>query len=326
MKVLNNIRLENIVAIDIETVRIEDQFSDLNEGTQMAWEYKNKQDGVVPTFDELSEKWVQYASLYAEFSQVCAVSLAFMHNGKLYCKEFYGDNEHELLKSLYVTLENIHTRGKEYRLVGHASKYFDYPFLCKRFVINGLDIPNILDATALKPWEQANLCTLELWKMGGTGLGSSLQALCNVLQIPVSKVDLVGDEVGKAFYDKEYERIGRYCSLDTVATYNLVARFKKDKVFEFDEVNYVVTYPSDVVEEKIEVSPLVKLYESDYFSDELKNNLSNTFSKKKLTKKDKEFIQSILEDVYIKTAFMKEDSPDVKESKKNEIEDFLRSI
>jgi hypothetical protein len=41
-----------------------------------------------------------------------------------------------------------------------------------------------------------NMDTNELWKSFGTGPGSSLQALCNVLGIPVSKVDLVGDEVG----------------------------------------------------------------------------------------------------------------------------------
>lgn len=41
----------------------------------------------------------------------------------------------------------------------------------------------------------------------GTGAGSSFEALCNVLQIPVSKVDLVGDEVGKSFYNKEYAKL-----------------------------------------------------------------------------------------------------------------------
>lgn len=326
MKILNNIKLEHIIAIDIETVRIKEEFSELDEGTQSAWEYKNKQDGKIPTFEELSEKWIETASLYAEFSQVCAVSIAFMHNNKLYCKEFYGDNEHALLESLHTTLENIYTRDKSYRLVGHASKYFDYPFLCKRFVINGLDIPNILDTSALKPWDQTNLCTLELWKMGGTGASSSLQALCNALQIPVSKVDLVGDEVGKAYYNGEFERIGRYCSYDTVATYNLIARFKKDKVFDFDEVNYVVSYPSDVIEQKVEVNPLQRLYDTDYLSDSIKEDIVKKIGKKKPTKKDKEFLQDLFENVYFKTTFMKEDSPEIKAGKIAEIEEFLKTL
>ena len=322
MKVLNKIKSENLVTIDIETVRLAETFDDLDAGTQSAWEYKNKQDGKVPDNDELAEKWEQYSSLYAEFSKVCAVSLAFLHNGILYCKEFYGEDEREILLNLGATLENIFNRGKEYRLAGHAAKYFDYPYLVKRFIINGMDIPSILDTTDAKPWEQMNLCTNELWKVGGTGPGSSLQALCNMLQVPVSKVDLVGDEVGKAFYNEEYERIGRYCSYDTVATFNVLRRFKKEPIFEFDDVKYIQVKE----EKKEETPPLKKLYETDYLSDEIKEQLRGLFKKKKATKKDKEFLQEVLENVYIRTTFMASDGPDTVASKKAEIEDFLKTV
>lgn len=322
MKVLNKIKSENLVTIDIETVRLAETFDELDAGTQSAWEYKNKQDGKVPDHDELSEKWEQYSSLYAEFSKVCAVSLAFLHNGTLYCKEFYGDDEKEILSNLGTTLENIFNRGKEYRLAGHAAKYFDYPYLVKRFIINGMDIPSILDTTDAKPWEQMNLCTNELWKVGGTGPGSSLQALCNMLQVPVSKVDLVGDEVGKAFYAKEYDRIGRYCSYDTVATFNVLRRFKKESIFEFDDVKYIQVKE----EKKEEIPPLKKLYETDYLSDEIKEQLRGLFKKKKATKKDKEFLQEVLENVYIRTTFMASDGPDTVTAKKAEIEEFLKTV
>lgn len=240
MKVLKNINLKDIISVDIETVRLEENYEDLSEGYQSAWEYKNKQDGQIP--DNLNELWTKNASLYAEFSKVCAVSLAFLNeNGnKLSCMEFYGDDEFTILSSLNNVLDRIYNKSRNYRLVGHASKFFDYPFLAKRYIINGMDIPSILDVTALKPWEQPNLCTNELWKVGGTGAGSSLQALCNCLNIPVSKVDLVGDEVGKAFYNKEYARIGRYCSYDTVATFNVMCKLKKEPtLFEFSDVSYI---------------------------------------------------------------------------------------
>lgn len=237
MKVLNNIESKHIVAIDIETVRVEQKFESLNEGFQGAWEYKNKQDGVIP--DNLSELWEKNASLYAEFSKVCAVSLVFLDkNEKLKCYEFYGEDEKIILGNLANMLDKVGS-NPSYRLIGHASKFFDYPFLAKRFIINGMNIPSILDVTALKPWESRNLCSNELWRVGGTGAGSSLQALCNCLGVPVSKVDLVGDEVGTAFYKKEFERIGKYCSLDTVATFNVFRKFKKESIFNFDDVEYI---------------------------------------------------------------------------------------
>ena len=86
MKVLSNIRTEHIVSIDIETVRIADEFKDLSEGYQSAWRYKNKNNGVVPTDEELSEMWIKNSALYAEFAKVCAVSLTFLSkSGKLFC-------------------------------------------------------------------------------------------------------------------------------------------------------------------------------------------------------------------------------------------------
>ena len=246
MKVLKNIKSELICAIDIETVRIEDRFEDLSEGFQSAWEYKNKQNGVIPNWEELSELWTKTSSLYAEFSKVCAVSLAYLDaKGTLVCKEFYGENEKELLISLGTVLDNMYKHNKAYRLAGHAAKFFDYPYLSKRYIINRLNIPQVLDSSGLKPWECLNLCSNELWKVGGTGAGSSLQALCACLDIPTSKSDLVGDEVGKAYFDKELVRIKDYCSLDTIATFNVIRVFKGESIFQFDEVNYVVGYSVD---------------------------------------------------------------------------------
>ena len=324
MKILQPIKTSMTASIDIETVRIEDNFKDLSEGYKSAWKYKNKQDGVIPNDTELSILWAKNASLYAEFSKVCAVSLAFMHKDKLICKEFYGKNEKNLLRVLGSTLNNMIANNKEWRLAGHASKFFDYPFLGKRFIINNLDIPIIIDSTALKPWEQSNLCTNEIWKLGGTGAGSSLQALCNVLEVPVSKVDLVGDEVGAAFYNNELERIGRYCSLDTIATYNVLRKLKKESTFTFEEVEYIKAYTDDateIPEEKI-VPFLQRLYLSKNFNNEAKKEIEGLLKNKEITDVDKTNLKDILLSVY----FEKRDKIADKKVKTQEIEEFIKNL
>jgi len=78
MKLLRDIPTKHFVGIDIETVRIVEKYEDLSPEWQSAWEYKNKQSGEVPFFEELADSWEKTASLYAEFSKVCAVSLVFM--------------------------------------------------------------------------------------------------------------------------------------------------------------------------------------------------------------------------------------------------------
>lgn len=236
MKILNDISSHQFLTIDIETVRIKKNSSELSEEWQSAWAHKNKNEGLIPLPDELAILWTNKASLYAEFSKVCAISLVYLNNGQLKCKSYAGFDEAKILDVFAQDL--IMFSKKDYRLAGHASKFFDFPFLCKRYLANQMPIPGILDESDLKPWDRKQLCTNELYKALG-GNGSSLQALCKMLNIPVSKVDLVGDEVGAVFYEGNILRIAEYCNLDTIAVFNVLRRFKGEPIFSFDEVVYV---------------------------------------------------------------------------------------
>ena len=71
---------------------------------------------------------------------------------------------------------------------------------------------------------------------------------------------------------------------------------------------------------------LEKLYLQNYLSEEIKEELENILSKKKITKKDKENIQIILEGIYIRDTFMASDDSETMERKKNEISEFLKTV
>lgn len=320
MKLLNDIPTKYFVGIDIETVRKTENYEDLPEEWKSAWKYKNKQDGEVPPDEILAELWTKTASLYAEFSKVCAVSLAFLNKdeSKLKVKEFFGEDEIKILTDLAIYLNRMSANSKEYRLLGHAAKYFDYPFLGKRYVVNNLSIPTILDTAHQKPWETKNMCTnQDIWKMGGTGAGSSLQALCTVLAIPISKVDLVGDEVGSAYFRGEHSRIGRYCSMDTIATFNVVRRIKQEHVFSFEEAEYI---EDDVIPEQPPV--LQRLYMTGNFSEEIQQEISALIKKSNLDLNDKENIKDIILAHYI----AKGDKVAVKKEKTQEINTFINTL
>ena len=335
MKLLRDIPTKHFVAIDIETVRIVEKYEDLSDEWKSAWEYKNKQAGEVPFFEELADSWEKTSSLYAEFSKVCAVSVVFLskNKDKLICKEFFGEDEGVLLTQLREFLNQISGSAKDFRLVGHAAKYFDYPFLCKRYIINSIAIPTLLDTAHQKPWENRNLCTnQDIWKMGGTGAGSSLQALCTALAIPISKVDLVGDEVGNAYYRGEVERIANYCSLDTIATFNVIRRIKGEKIFQFNEVSYLdkkvavvsTKEPEDALFEKLPV--LHKLVNATEIVAETRDELVAILKKKKMTKKDRVVVEDILVNLYVNNKMYSKDSPLQQEVKKAEIQELLNKL
>jgi 3'-5' exonuclease len=242
MNFLNKINSKYFLCIDIETVKLVKSYYDLSEDYKTAWKYKMKNEGVVPDEAVMAEKYNEKAAMYAEFAKVCAISISYLNkNGtKLNCKEFYGENELELLLDFATFTNKIKAHDSNYRLVAHAGKYFDYPFLCKRSIINGMRLPSILDDGHLKPWDRLNLCSnQDIWKMGGSGPGSSLIALCVALGLPISKDDLVGDEVGEAYFRGEFERIGRYCSQDAVAVFNILRKIKQEPIVQYNEVNYI---------------------------------------------------------------------------------------
>lgn len=341
MKLLKDIPTKNLISIDIETVRLVDKFGELSPEWQKAWEYKNKQGGEVPYFEELADSWEKTASLYAEFSKICAISATFLSKGedKLMCKEFWGEDEGKILADFSTLLSQFSNASKDFRLVGHAAKYFDYPFLSKRYVINGLDIPFMLDTAHLKPWESRNLCTnADVWKMGGTGAGSSLQAMCLALEVSVSKVDLVGDEVGAAYFRGEFQRIGTYCSYDTIATFNVIRKIKRESLFAFDEVTYLDRKSEGVNEgvkakdegvkeesneELFEKAPiLVRVYNRKGFSDEEREELETLLKSKEPTEEDKVNIKKIILAHYQ----AKNDKVAVKKAKAEEVEIFVNSL
>lgn len=244
MQLLNSIDTKFFLGIDIETVKIAETYQSLPEEYKTAWQYKMKNEGVIPSEEELSRAWDKTAALYAEFAKVCAISVAYLDKtgNELNCKEFYSleGNELEILLKFANFVNKFKNHDNRFRLVAHAGKYFDYPFLKKRIVINNMTLPIILDDAHLKPWEQMNLCTnKDIWKMGGDGPGSSLIALCVALGLPISKEDMIGEDVGDAYYRAEFKRIGRYCSLDSIAVINIIRKLKQESIFKFEEVKYV---------------------------------------------------------------------------------------
>jgi hypothetical protein len=145
------------------------------------------------------------------------------------------------------------------------------------------NVSTVLDDSDKKPWETLNTCTNTLWKLGGTGAGSSLQALCVSLGIPISKVDMVGDEVGREYFRGNIEGITDYCNKDAIATFNVLRRFKYEAIFNFDDVIYLdsITQPSESYGNELH-----KLAITKEFTQDIKDALIARFRGKKVTKKE----------------------------------------
>lgn len=221
---LAKIDLEKVLFIDIETVPQVYSFEKLHEKTQDLWSLKTR---FIQEREEKSAAQVyEKAGIYAEFGKVICISIAFVNGNTLRVKSFYGDDEKELLKDFGILL-NRHFSHENNFLCGHNIKEFDIPYLARRMVIHGIELPHMLDLAGKKPWEVKHLDTMELWKFGDYKHFTSLSLLTHIFGIPTPKDDISGSDVSKVYWEeKDLERIKVYCEKDTIAVAQLFMKFK----------------------------------------------------------------------------------------------------
>jgi 3'-5' exonuclease len=209
----------SILFLDIETVPQYADYNSLPKDWKELWDTKaiallKYHEG------ENTETIYHRAGIYAEFGKIICISCGFIQNQeggkKLVLKSFYGDSEKILLAGFCDMLRKWSAHEPKY-LCAHNGKEFDYPYLCRRLVINGISIPALLNSSGKKPWEVNHLDTLELWKFGDFKSFTSLNLLAHTLGIPTPKDDIDGSKVWSVYWnDKDLNRIVTYCQKDVV--------------------------------------------------------------------------------------------------------------
>lgn len=230
---------EDILFIDIETVP---QFSDLQqlpENLQHLWDKKSSN---FRNENQVAADVYERAGIYSEFGKIICISAGVIvqNNGirKYKVKSFHGTDEKILLADFNEMLEKFTSNVKK-KLCAHNGQEFDYPYIARRTLINGLKLPRILDIAGAKPWEikERLLDTLQMWRFGDYKNYTSLDLLCAVFNIPTPKDDIDGSQVAKVFYeDNNLERIVRYCEKDTLALANLMLRYKGEPIIPIEQM------------------------------------------------------------------------------------------
>lgn len=222
---LENIDLNQVLVIDIETVPQYPSFDDLSAEMQQLWADKTRyqrKEGETP-----AEYYVR-AGILSEFGKIICISVGIFSNKtkniSFRVKSFYGDSEHEILEEFSALLNK---QSENLILCAHNGKEFDFPYLCRRLLINNMDIPPQLRIHGKKPWEVYHLDTMDLWKFGDYKNYTSLNLLAAVLNIPSPKDDIDGSMVCRVYWEeKNLERIKSYCEKDVITTARILLKFK----------------------------------------------------------------------------------------------------
>jgi uncharacterized protein YprB with RNaseH-like and TPR domain len=225
--------------LDIETVPEKTSFAELSAEKQQLWEQKSRYQRKE---DYSAEEFYDRAGIWAEFGKIICISVGyftFKGDSRMFRTTSFHGEEVQLLRD-FKNLLNTHFNQAKHLLCAHNGKEFDFPYIARRMLIHGIELPYKLDLFGKKPWEVPHLDTMELWKFGDYKHFTSLKLMAHVLGIPSPKEDMDGSMVRDVFYgENDLDRIITYCELDVVTTAQVFLRLRGEDLLEDREIRSV---------------------------------------------------------------------------------------
>ncbi|MFW5699739.1 MAG: 3'-5' exonuclease [Bacteroidota bacterium] len=234
---IKQITLEDILFLDIETVPQNADFNELDNKTQKLWDKKSTHFRLE---NQSAEDVYGRAGIYAEFGKIICISAGILYlqdgNQKLRIKSFASENEKELLIEFKALVQKLELEKKN-KFCAHNGKEFDFPYIARRWLINGIPLPLSFDVAGKKPWEVPFIDTMELWRFGDYKNYTSLDLLTHIFGIPTPKIDMDGSMVADVFWkEKNLARIVTYCQNDVIAIVQLMKKYRCEELIREEDI------------------------------------------------------------------------------------------
>lgn len=233
---IQKLNLEHILFLDIETVPQHASFEELDDDYKALYADKTR---YLRRDEHTPKDFYERAGIWAEFGKIVCISVGYFKNtgdGRSFRTTSFHGSEETLLKEFKNLLET-HFNSSRHLLCAHNGKEFDFPYIARRMIVLGIELPYKLNLFGKKPWEVPHLDTLDLWKFGDYKHYTSLKLLTKILGIPSPKDDIDGSQVRSVFYDEgDIDRIVIYCEKDTVAVAQILLRLRGEELLHDNEV------------------------------------------------------------------------------------------
>lgn len=225
---IKNIPIERVLFLDIETIPQYECWEKVSKTEQKLWDKKT----AFIRKDEISSEdfYADRAGIMAEFGKIVCISIGMIDKGDtLKIKSFANDDEARLLDDFGNIFNS--PRLRNVILCAHNGKEFDFPWIARRFLINGMQPPLPFQMFGKKPWEIPHLDTMELWKFGDYKSFISLELMAHIFGIETPKDDIDGSMVAEIYYkEKDLARIVRYCEKDILTLANIFRRLRQEEL------------------------------------------------------------------------------------------------
>jgi len=232
--------LKSCLFFDIETKPQAKSLKELPKKLASVWKEKYSKRSIEKELKEKNLKeqidfdedyiFVKYAPLYAEFGKVLCISIGVLDDKltktvvTLANHETEEANEREVLKQFRIFCDG----HPELKLAGFNIKGFDIPFLIKRYLLLGEQLPKALQLRNKKPWEVFVLDVMEDWKGMGWEM-TGLETIAVALGLPSPKEEFQNYEMNTLLSEGKItvDDCVKYCERDVNTEIDVALKFSK---------------------------------------------------------------------------------------------------
>lgn len=214
--------IQDYLFFDIETHRV-NEWEQLTPQLQNAFIHKLYD---CNSYETPAAHYNEVAGLHAEFSHAICACFGYENSSGQWIEMHVCDyDEPTFLKKCAQIFIAFKRNG--YYLAGHNILACDEPYLCKRYIINGMKIPKMINHFGEKPWDAGDLDTMQMWKFGMWN-NISLEVACASLGIQVKSDEIGGGNLWTyKLEDIPKDELIHYCTEDVRATYELAKQIIK---------------------------------------------------------------------------------------------------
>lgn len=201
------------------------------------------------TVDMVTRYLAEFGGLSSEFGKIVSFSSGHINSsGELHIHSWASELEHEILDMIVkvTTSPKFQPNGI---LCAHNGREFDFPYIFRRLLVHGIDVPYVLDVRNKKPWEITNLDTMQLYAGGQFNHRASLDLLSYMFGLPSPKTELSGSAVGGVYYGtlpgyenmplaERLSKISHYCSRDVSTLANVYLKMCQKEAIPESRVYY----------------------------------------------------------------------------------------
>jgi hypothetical protein len=243
---LNKKKLTDIIFLDIETTSQYPRFEDMPPELKTMFlkrfrkeikEANLEKDGgsdTVIDYQIIEEIYSRNAPIHPEWGKIVCISALRVVNDieyKYKTLSLTAETDKDILEAFLnkfpsISNEKVPEKAKDF-LCAHAGLFFDFPFISKRMIINGIIPPPMFDFAESKPWERTHLIdTMAVWSFGSNN-NVSMELMCHIFGVQTPKTDISGADVKDVFWiEKDLKRISDYCEQDVLALATCYLRIK----------------------------------------------------------------------------------------------------